>query len=363
VQELGLVDRVLQIPFVPHWRVPEFLRGCLAVCCLEQDFPIGSHSPIIPIEVMLCGTCLVVSTEVIRKLPHWNRPPHGWGWVPVGDVNNIEQLSAALAGIVREPHLGSIVGARGRRLACRLRKNIDFPGRLEAILEAAATRQEYAPPAATDRAGGADHFPLTRMAANALAEFRGADISPEQPDNLAFARSFLAEIKRAIADGAATMRPLARAVEVEIAIATADAGANPKETARPQPRTSSLPECPALREEELGDLIAIRNPGLQILRFDFDAGAFRNVATLSELPATVGPGPSYVAVLCSGKDRTPFLVDQYTARTCELSDGTRTLRQIIQLLKQELGADHRPDHRAWMEELVLSELLRLQRAP
>ena len=40
-RELGLTDRVLQIPFLPHWRVPEFLRGCLAVCCLEQDFPIG----------------------------------------------------------------------------------------------------------------------------------------------------------------------------------------------------------------------------------------------------------------------------------------------------------------------------------
>ena len=69
VRKLGLVDRVLQIPFLPHWRVPEFLRGCLAVCCLEQDFPIRFHAPIIPREVLLCGTCLVASTELIRKLP------------------------------------------------------------------------------------------------------------------------------------------------------------------------------------------------------------------------------------------------------------------------------------------------------
>src|SRR6185437_3485336 len=57
VRKLDLVDRVLQIPFLPHWRVPEFLRGCLAVCCLEQDFPIGFHSPIITMEVLLCGSC------------------------------------------------------------------------------------------------------------------------------------------------------------------------------------------------------------------------------------------------------------------------------------------------------------------
>src|SRR5207244_1505592 len=29
--ELGLEPRILQIPFLPHWRMPEFLRGCLAV--------------------------------------------------------------------------------------------------------------------------------------------------------------------------------------------------------------------------------------------------------------------------------------------------------------------------------------------
>src|SRR5205814_2556549 len=92
VQELGLTDRVLQIPFLPHWRVPEFLRGCLAVCCLEQDFPIGIHSPIVPFEVLLCGSCLVASTEVIRKLPQWERLPDRYGCVAIKNVNDIEEL-------------------------------------------------------------------------------------------------------------------------------------------------------------------------------------------------------------------------------------------------------------------------------
>jgi len=48
VLELGLADRVLQLPFLPNWRVPEFLRGCLAVCCLEQGFPIFFHAPMVP---------------------------------------------------------------------------------------------------------------------------------------------------------------------------------------------------------------------------------------------------------------------------------------------------------------------------
>src|SRR5262249_46055399 len=101
--EFGLVDRVLQIPFLPHWRVPEFLRGCLAVCCLEQDFPIAFHSPITPLEVLLCGACLVGSTEVIRKLPNPERLAHGYNCVAVEDVNDVAKLSKSLAAIVTDP--------------------------------------------------------------------------------------------------------------------------------------------------------------------------------------------------------------------------------------------------------------------
>ena len=86
--------------FAEDWRVPEFLRGCVAVCCLEQDFPIEFHTPIIPCEVLLCGTCLVASTEVIRKLPAYGRLPHGYGCVAIEDVNDIiADLEQALAAI------------------------------------------------------------------------------------------------------------------------------------------------------------------------------------------------------------------------------------------------------------------------
>ncbi|MFZ0839052.1 MAG: glycosyltransferase, partial [Xanthobacteraceae bacterium] len=86
VRTLGLDDRVMQVPFVPHWRVPEFLRSCLAVCCLEQDFPIRHHSPITPLEVLLCGKCLVGSTELIRKIPNHRCLPHRYGCVAIENV-------------------------------------------------------------------------------------------------------------------------------------------------------------------------------------------------------------------------------------------------------------------------------------
>src|SRR5262249_21998223 len=133
--------RILQIPFLPHWRVPEFLRGCLAVCCLEQDFPIGFHTPMIPFEVLLCGSCLVASTEVITKLPAYGRLPHGYGCVAIEDVGDIEGLSASLAAIVQDPKPAVAVGARGRAFACALQSEATFPLQLERILEAAVARQ------------------------------------------------------------------------------------------------------------------------------------------------------------------------------------------------------------------------------
>jgi hypothetical protein len=129
--KLGLSDRILQIPFLPHWRVPEFLRGCLAVCCLEQGFPIEFHAPMIPREVLLSGTCLVSSTELIRKLRSFERLPHGCGCIAIEDVNDVDALREALVLIVRNPRAGMAIGMRGRRFALELQRDIPFPQILE----------------------------------------------------------------------------------------------------------------------------------------------------------------------------------------------------------------------------------------
>src|SRR5207245_8971225 len=45
VEELKISEYVRVLPFQPHWRVPEFIRGCTAVAFLERDFPISAHGP------------------------------------------------------------------------------------------------------------------------------------------------------------------------------------------------------------------------------------------------------------------------------------------------------------------------------
>jgi glycosyltransferase involved in cell wall biosynthesis len=140
-EELGLADRVLQIPFLPHWRVPEFLRSCLAVCCLEQDFPIVFHTPIIPREVLTCGKCLVASTEVIRKLPDHLRLPDGYGCVAIPDVQDVDALSARLAAMLRDPGPITQVAARGRAFAAALQAEAKADCSIEDILRDAAAKR------------------------------------------------------------------------------------------------------------------------------------------------------------------------------------------------------------------------------
>jgi glycosyltransferase involved in cell wall biosynthesis len=140
VHQLELADCVLQIPFLPHWRVPEFLRSCMAVCCLEQGFGIV-HSPIIPIEVLLCGACLVASTELIEKVPCQQQLLNESGCIDITDVNDIEALSGRLAGVARSPSRAALIGATGRSFARELQQDVPFPQSLERILQAAAGRQ------------------------------------------------------------------------------------------------------------------------------------------------------------------------------------------------------------------------------
>jgi glycosyltransferase involved in cell wall biosynthesis len=51
IVQLGLEENVRLVPFLPHWRVPEFIRLCSVVAFLERDFPIVQHGPTVAGEV------------------------------------------------------------------------------------------------------------------------------------------------------------------------------------------------------------------------------------------------------------------------------------------------------------------------
>ena len=368
-QALGLADHVLQIPFLPHWRVPEFLRSCLAVCCLEQDFPIAFHTPQIPLEVLLCGKCLVGSTEVIRKLPNYERLPSGYGCVAIEDVNDDAALSARLAAIAQDPAPTAAIGARGCIFAGDLQKDLAFPDMLEQILKAAASQQKISRAARAQADNVMDkaenpHFPLTQIAVAEMTKGLGtADRSDvEEPIDLRRAREMLATIERSMREGRPDLKSLASAVHVEIAIAAAESEVVDADgAADSDPLFSLRMRRWGLGEGELAALVPVRDPRLRILKFNDNVSEFRGARTAAELPANPKSGPSFVVAFAGkGDARDPLLVDQATARILELSDGKLTAGQICEHLKRERGSSEAQNDLAWIENLFVSGLVRLQ---
>jgi glycosyltransferase involved in cell wall biosynthesis len=369
VRALGLADRVLQIPFLPHWRVPEFLRSCLAVCCLEQDFPIAFHTPIIPLEVLLCGKCLVGSTEVIRKLPRYERLPNGYGCVAIEDVNDVAALSERLAAIVKDPAPTAAIGARGCMFAGDLQKDLAFPGTLERILEAAASRRKISHLAharADDIMGNTENrrFPLTQIAAAEMAKgpgvASGSDV--EEPIDLTRASEVLAAIERGVREGRHDLKSLASAVHVEIAIAAAESEVVEADRAAGcDPLFSLRMRRWGLGDGEFAALLPVRDPRLRILKFNDDISEFRGARTAAELSAKPKSGPSFVVAFAGeGDARDPLLVDQATARILELSDGKLTAGEICQRLERERGSSAVRNDLAWIENLFVGGLVRLK---
>jgi hypothetical protein len=111
-----LTDRVRQVPFLPHQRIPSFLRACSMACVLEREFPIAAHAPGTPIEVLACGTPLVVSAEIARKQIFAPRLVHGRNVLIVRDPRDTDELSLVLREALEDPSALSALGLRGARI-------------------------------------------------------------------------------------------------------------------------------------------------------------------------------------------------------------------------------------------------------
>lgn len=116
IEEKGLVGRAVILPFLPHWRVPSFIRVCRAVCFLERKFLITFHTPTVPREVLACGVCLVCSREIADKLS-FTANVADWKNMVVVDPEDHDQLGAALQKLIEDESLARAIGYHGYNLS------------------------------------------------------------------------------------------------------------------------------------------------------------------------------------------------------------------------------------------------------
>jgi glycosyltransferase involved in cell wall biosynthesis len=134
VTTAGMENVVCQIPFLPHWRVPEFIRRCVAVCCLEQNFPIKFHDPVVAREILTCGGCLVGSAEVLGKLPDPGNLVDERNCIAIADVDDVDNVARRLTSIVENPDRSEKIRRQARQYAIDIEARNGFPRRFESIL-------------------------------------------------------------------------------------------------------------------------------------------------------------------------------------------------------------------------------------
>jgi glycosyltransferase involved in cell wall biosynthesis len=117
IDAAGIADRTWRLPFIPHWRVPGFIRACTAVCFLERDFPVPIHGPVVAHEILSTGTCLVLSGEIHSRQRRRDDLVDGDNLILVDDPKDRDVLAKKLRVLIEQPEAAAEIGARGRRFA------------------------------------------------------------------------------------------------------------------------------------------------------------------------------------------------------------------------------------------------------
>jgi len=114
----GLRRKLLCRRFVPPWKVPGIIRASRCVIAPEHRFPVAGHSPILPREVLACGTCLMISKELSRKVA--GAALRADENAIVIDPPDVADFAVKLRSVVRDDGLASRIGKEGHRLSRRI---------------------------------------------------------------------------------------------------------------------------------------------------------------------------------------------------------------------------------------------------
>lgn len=126
VENRRLTEKTHFLDFRAPWQMPGILKASTCVVIPEREFPIPSHSPILPREAMATGRCTVLSQELFEKRRY--RDAEDGVHTRVVDPKDIEAFSSALEDIITEPDDAEAMGQEARRLAERYE---DFDGYLD----------------------------------------------------------------------------------------------------------------------------------------------------------------------------------------------------------------------------------------
>jgi glycosyltransferase involved in cell wall biosynthesis len=131
----GLLDRIFALPFMPNWRVPEFIRRCACVCVLEREFSIKVHRPVTPREVMACGVPLLISAQLAKKHVYGDALENEKNCIIIDRPQDHATLAAALSSVLIDGPRRHAIGSCASQLARNMENRDQYLGQWESILQ------------------------------------------------------------------------------------------------------------------------------------------------------------------------------------------------------------------------------------
>jgi glycosyltransferase involved in cell wall biosynthesis len=340
--EFEVTSSVVQVPFLPHWRVPEFIRMCQTVCFLERDFPITFHAPTVPREVLACGKCLISSAELLQRQLLPERLIHGFNCLAVRDVRNTDELATAISVALDDPVRAEWVGRRGHEYSVLTESMRSFPHNYELLFsEAIESHGRSKRLTSSDTGKVHDHFIWTHRVVDSLPQEKRKEVMESAAlydTQEGWALSVYARLLAFVEKGELNQGILIDAVRMELRLEGVLKSNVECESGLFRLETDQV----AMLENEIHSLCPVRAPGLEVEEYDYDTREMLAARNRGELPLWASRGPSRAAVLpiLDGRRCRMFWLSPAIESLLELCDGTRTVRELAGYLNSEKKCRH-----------------------
>ncbi len=104
IADLNIQDKVDLLPFVPQWRIPDFIHSCDASLFLEHSFSITQHSPSVPRELLTCGAAIIITSEIAQKTIYRKILTDGYNCLVLGDPKDTPAVAEKIL-MLKDIHL------------------------------------------------------------------------------------------------------------------------------------------------------------------------------------------------------------------------------------------------------------------
>lgn len=343
VRKEGLETRTLFLPFLPNWRVPNFLRACTAVCFLERDFPIMMHGPIVAREILACGTCLIVSQEIVSKQRYREELRHDENVLVVADPKHHAELAAVLRRVVMNPGRARENGERGSLVARAHERHDVYIAGWEQLLERHLDLPAQGPPRRVLRQSSARVQSLVNMLRSIVcarlpalvARFAEPSASP-----IALCEGVLTALGSGDDDERIRVRDLVRYIKAHLMVSGEPGNLD----------TNGFPVADRLSGERasqstLWRLRPVRGNSVHIVEFEHDVTKLGQYSDHERALAEFVREPT---VLLFGRAANmvayELRIDAAARALVEACDGSRTTAELDTLMYEQFMVDHPDRH-------------------